>query len=86
MIFSSFIFQSRSTATSIIVENLRFVLSITIIYGLSAGITLSVRISKLHNSYSCLFMIIYYYYDIRCAPSLSSSKSRLKTYLFRSVY
>ena len=24
--------------------------------------------------------------DIRCAPSLSSSKSRLKTYLFRSVY
>ena len=24
--------------------------------------------------------------DVRCAPSLSSSKSRLKTYLFRSVY
>ena len=24
--------------------------------------------------------------DARCAPSLSSSKSRLKTYLFRSVY
>ena len=24
--------------------------------------------------------------DFRCAPSLSSSKSRLKTYLFRSVY
>ena len=24
--------------------------------------------------------------DLRCAPSLSSSKSRLKTYLFRSVY
>ena len=24
--------------------------------------------------------------DIRCAPSLSSSKSRLKTYLFRSTY
>ena len=24
--------------------------------------------------------------DIRCAPSLSSFKSRLKTYLFRSVY
>ena len=25
-------------------------------------------------------------YDVRCAPSLSSFKSRLKTYLFRSVY
>ena len=24
--------------------------------------------------------------DVRCAPSLSSFKSRLKTYLFRSVY
>ena len=24
--------------------------------------------------------------DVRCAPSLSSSKSRLKIYLFRSVY
>ena len=24
--------------------------------------------------------------DVRCVPSLSSSKSRLKTYLFRSVY
>ena len=24
--------------------------------------------------------------DVRCAPSLSSYKSRLKTYLFRSVY
>ena len=24
--------------------------------------------------------------DVRCAPSLSSTKSRLKTYLFRSVY
>ena len=24
--------------------------------------------------------------DVRCAPSLSSSKSRLKTYLFRSIY
>ena len=24
--------------------------------------------------------------DVRCAPSLSSSKSRLKTYMFRSVY
>ena len=24
--------------------------------------------------------------DVRCAPSLSSSKSRLKTYLFRSAY
>ena len=24
--------------------------------------------------------------DVRCAPSLSSSKTRLKTYLFRSVY
>ena len=24
--------------------------------------------------------------DIRCAPSLSSSTSRLKTYLFRSAY
>ena len=24
--------------------------------------------------------------DVRCAPSLLSSKSRLKTYLFRSVY
>ena len=24
--------------------------------------------------------------DVRCAPSLSSHKSRLKTYLFRSVY
>ena len=24
--------------------------------------------------------------DVRCAPSLSSSKSRLKTYLFCSVY
>ena len=24
--------------------------------------------------------------DVRCAPSLSSSKSRLKTYLFRSTY
>ena len=24
--------------------------------------------------------------DVRCAPTLSSSKSRLKTYLFRSVY
>ena len=24
--------------------------------------------------------------DVKCAPSLSSSKSRLKTYLFRSVY
>ena len=24
--------------------------------------------------------------DVRCAPSVSSSKSRLKTYLFRSVY
>ena len=24
--------------------------------------------------------------DVRCAPLLSSSKSRLKTYLFRSVY
>ena len=24
--------------------------------------------------------------DVRCAPSLSSCKSRLKTYLFRSVY
>ena len=24
--------------------------------------------------------------DVRCAPSLSSSMSRLKTYLFRSVY
>ena len=24
--------------------------------------------------------------DFRCAPSLSSFKSRLKTYLFRSVY
>ena len=24
--------------------------------------------------------------DVRCAPSLSSSKSRLKTYFFRSVY
>ena len=25
-------------------------------------------------------------FDVRCAPSLSSFKSRLKTYLFRSVY
>ena len=25
-------------------------------------------------------------YDVMCAPSLSSFKSRLKTYLFRSVY
>ena len=25
-------------------------------------------------------------YDVRCAPSLSSLKFRLKTYLFRSVY
>ena len=25
-------------------------------------------------------------YDVRCAPSLSSSKSRLKTYLFRLAY
>ena len=24
--------------------------------------------------------------DVRCAPSLSSSKSRLRTYLFRSIY
>ena len=24
--------------------------------------------------------------DVRCTPSLSSFKSRLKTYLFRSVY
>ena len=24
--------------------------------------------------------------DVRCAPSLSSSESRLKTYFFRSVY
>ena len=24
--------------------------------------------------------------DVMCAPSLSSSKSRLKTYLFRSAY
>ena len=24
--------------------------------------------------------------DVRCAPSLSSSKSRLKTYVFRSVF
>ena len=24
--------------------------------------------------------------DVRCAPSLSSHKSRLKTYLFRSAY
>ena len=24
--------------------------------------------------------------DVKCAPSLSSFKSRLKTYLFRSVY
>ena len=24
--------------------------------------------------------------EFRCAPSLSSSKSRLKTYLFRSIY
>ena len=28
----------------------------------------------------------YISYDVRCAPSLSSSKSRLKTYLFCSVY
>ena len=58
-------------------------------YFLCQGYELSGEIALKNNHY-----YYYYYYsvsysipnDVRCAPSLSSFKSRLKTCLFRSVY
>ena len=50
-------------------------------YFLCQGYELSGEIALKNNHY-----YYYYYYYVRCAPSLSSFKSRLKTYLFRSVY
>ena len=58
-------------------------------YFLCQGYELSGEIALKNNHY-----YYYYYYsvwnsipnDVRCAPSLSSFKSRLKTYLLRSVY
>ena len=38
------------------------------------------------RSFSLVSSVWYSIPNVRCAPSLSSSKSRLKTYLFRSVY
>ena len=46
------------------------------------------KATRVDRSYSFAFSAVWHSIpnDVRCTSSLSSSKSRLKAYLFRSVY